>query len=726
MMHRNAQRVLCTAAAFASLAFPVHPARGHDSAAVSRGSDPYRTWSVYNGGPDSIHYSRLTQINPGNVRQLLPVWTYETGDAFGNGQTSSELECNPIVIDGVLYATTPKMRLIALDAADGKLLWNFNPHEGHAVRTKQRSRGVTYWAAGNDRRIFTVANQYLYALDARTGTPVPGFGISGRVDLREGLGRDPEQLSVTDLTPGIVYKDLIILGSTGFAPGDIRAFDARTGEMRWSFHTIPHPGEPGFETWPQDAWKRSNGANNWAGVSLDEKRGLVFVPTGSGGEVDKDFYGADRIGDNLFADTLLALDASTGRRVWHFQVVHHDIWDRDLPAPPSLVSLQRNGRPIDAVAQITKSGLIYVFDRQTGKPLFPVAERRYRPSIIPGELAVPTQPFPLAPAPYARQELTRGILTRRTAQAHAAVLARFEKLHSAGQFVPPDIDGAIIFPGLDGGGEWGGAAFDPQTGLLYVNSNEMAWILKLRERPAATSGEAISGKTLFIDNCSGCHGVDRAGSPPEFPSLIGLSARLSKRDATGTVSEGSGRMPGFARLGAESIGAIADYILYDLDEIAPGAPNPFGPANDTSSYVFAGYTKFLDPDGYPAVMPPWGTLSAIDLNTGKYAWRIPFGEYPELAAQGMKNTGSENYGGAVVTASGLLFIGATVYDRKLHAFDKRTGSLLWETVLPAAGNATPALYEVNDREYLVIAAGGGKDIHGTPGGAFIAFALPNT
>jgi quinoprotein glucose dehydrogenase len=696
------------------------------SAIEARTSDQYRTWSVYNGGPDSIHYSRLTQINPDNIRQLRAVWTYETGDAFWNDRTSSELECNPIVVDGVLYATTPQSRVIALDATNGKLMWDFNPHKDHAVKAKQRSRGVTYWADGKERRIFSVANQYLYALDARTGAREMAFGAGGRVDLRAGLGRDPERLSVTDLSPGIVYQNLIILGSTGFAPGDVRAFDVRTGAVRWSFHTIPHPGEPGFDTWPPDAWTRSNGANNWAGMSLDVKRGLLFVPTASGGEADKDFYGADRAGDNLYADSLLALDANTGRLVWHFQAVHHDLWDRDLPAPPSLVSVRRRGRSVDAVAQITKSGLIYVFDRKTGKPLFPVAERHYLPSSIPGELASSTQPFPLAPTPFARQELTRDMLTQRSPEAHAAVLMQFEKLRSAGQFAPPDLDGTIIFPGLDGGGEWGGTAFDPQTGLLYVNSNEMAWILKLKQRLPTTAGTVASGKSLFMDNCSGCHGANRAGSPPEFPSLVDLSARMSKLEVIGTVQDGAGRMPGFGRLGIESIGAIADYVLYNIDQTTPLAPNALGPATDDSGYVFAGYTRFLDPDGYPAVLPPWGTLSAVDLNTGHYVWRIPFGDYPELAAQGVKNTGSENYGGAVVTASGLLFIGATVYDRKLHAFDKSTGALLWETTLPAAGNATPALYEVGGREYLVIAAGGGKDPRGKPGGSYIAFALPES
>lgn len=700
----------------------------------------HRTWSVYNGGPDGIHYSRLSQITPANVKQLRPIWIYETGDAFGGEAadaaprladletrfvSSSEMECNPIIINGALYATTPTLRVISLEADSGKLLWSFNPHEGHKIRTKQRSRGVTYWGKDSDQRIFVVVHQYLYALDAKTGAPIKEFAAEGRLDLREGLGRDPQLTTVTYLTPGIVYKDLIIVGSTGGTAGDVRAFDVRTGKLKWTFHTIPHPGEFGYDTWPPDAWKHLNGANSWAGMALDEKRGLVFVPTASGGAALKDFYGSDRLGDNLFANSLLALDANTGRRVWHFQAVRHDLWDRDLASPPSLVTIHRNGQSIDGVAQITKSGLVYLFDRQNGEALFPIVQRHYLASRIPGEVAAATQPFPLLPAPFSRQQLTENMLTRRTPEAHRAAALQFGKLLSAGQFVPPDLDGVILFPGFDGGGEWGGAAFDPETGLLYVNANEAPGILKLQKLPpSGMTSSAVSGKSLFLSNCAGCHGANMKGSPPEFPSLMGLRSELAKSDVFLLVMLGSGRMPGFAPLGPASISAIADYVLYDIDENAPGALNPIGPGNDQTSYALSGFTKFLDPDGYPAIQPPWGTLSAINLNTGEYAWRIPFGEYPELAAKGTKNTGTDNYGGAVVTANGLLFIGATVYDHKLHAYDKRTGSLLWETTLPAAANATPALYEVHGREFLVVAAGGGKDGRNKPGGAFIAFGLP--
>jgi len=353
----------------------------------------YRDWTVYGGGPESIRYSRLDQINRANVRQLREVWRYDTGDAF----EGSEMQCNPIVVQGLLYATTPKLRVIALEADTGKLRWSFNPHEGKEVKTRTRIRGLTHWQG----RIYFAARHLLYCLDAKTGKLVESFGSKGKVDLREGLGRDPDTLSVSANTPGIVYKDLLIMGSLvseelPAAPGDIRAYDLRTGKIRWTFHTIPRPGEFGYDTWPPDAWKYVGGANCWAGMSLDEKRGIVFAATGSAAF---DFYGGNRPGDNLFANCLLALDANTGKRIWHFQTVRHDIWDRDLPAPPSLVTIRKNGRVIEAVAQITKSGVVYVFERETGKPVFPIEYREALASDVEGEVTAPSQPFPLNPHP---------------------------------------------------------------------------------------------------------------------------------------------------------------------------------------------------------------------------------------------------------------------------------------------------------------------------------------
>ena len=674
-----------------------------------------REWSVYSGGPDSIRYSTLTQVNRDNVQRLQVAWTFDSGDSF----PASENECNPIVVNGLLYATTPTINVVALDAGTGKLLWRFDPNAGLHIVGKMRSRGVTYWSDGKEQRIFVAVRQYLYSLDAQTGKPAEKFGDSGRIDLRDNLGREPRNW-VTMTSPGIVYKDLLIIGSSMAetlpdSPGDIRAYDVRSGKLRWSFHTIPHPGEFGVDTWPKDAWTYSGAANDWAGLSLDVTRGWVFVATGSAAF---DFYGADRTGDDLFANSVIALKAETGERVWHFQTVRHDIWDRDLPAPPNLVTIFRNGQPLDAVAQITKSGYVYLFDRDTGAPLFPVEYKKYPKSDLEGEVTADTQPLPLMPEPFARQKLTADMLTQRTPQAHQEALARFRKLRSNGQFVPGSREGTIIFPGFDGGAEWGGAAFDPETHLLYVNANEMAWILRLFE-PALSTG-ATSGKGIYLRECAACHGANLQGTPPEFPSLVGLGSRFSDSDVDALVAQGAGRMPGFERLGEDGMRAVVDYVYSGIDRSAKtAAPVPTDP-----KYMSDGYHKFLDADGYPAIQPPWGTLTAINLDTGKLAWRCPLGEYPELAAQGMKNTGTENYGGPVVTAGGLLFIAATNFDNKFHAFAKDTGKLLWEAKLPAAGNATPSTYEVNGRQFVVIAAGGGKS-KGVPSSAsIVAFALP--
>lgn len=688
--------------------------------AVMEGTADYRGWPAYGGGGDNIHYSSLRQIDTKNVGQLAVAWSFDTGDAFGDGGGASEMECNPIVVDGVMYVVSPTLRLFALDAATGKQLWVFDPNPDHKVISKQRLRGVSYWTDGREARIFMTSRSFLLAVDARTGKAIPGFGRDGRVDLRDGLGRDPQDISAGANSPGVVYKDLVIMGTTGWAPGHIRAYDVRTGQIRWTFHTIPQPGEVGYETWPAEAWKTINGANAWAGMAIDEKRGIVFVPTASAGQGDKDFFGGDRKGDNLFANSLIALDAATGKRLWHFQAVHHDLWDYDFPAPPSLVTVRRDGRTIDAVAQTSKQGFVYVFDRVSGKPLFPIVERPVPPSDIPGEHASPTQPFPLLPAPYARQGLGREDLTRRTPAAAKAVAERFDQFAASAFFSPPSFGGTLMAPGTDGGAEWGGSAFDPETGLLYVNSNEKPSVLQLGKR---STSPIASGKAIYEAECAACHGMDRQGSPPEFPSLVGVGDRLTKFDVWRMIGRGGGRMPAFAHLGNEGIGAVADYIVYNRDTALKAGVKI---RSDAAEYSFAGYGKLADPDGYPGIKPPWGTLSAIDLNSGRYAWRRNLGEYPELAAKGLRDTGSDNYGGGVVTAGGLFFIGATIHDRKFRAFDKRTGKLLWETLLPAAGNATPAVYEAGGRQFVVIAAGGGKTgVPGqAPGGSFIAFALP--
>ncbi len=689
--------------------------------------DAYRTWEVYLGDNTSSQYSSLDQINRENVARLDVAWVYHAGDADTTGRT--QIQCNPIVIDTVLYATSPKLKVFALHAATGAEIWTFDPfaedttvQEGPGV-----NRGVVYWADGDDARILFSAGSKLYALDARTGRPIPTFGAGGAVDLRDGLDRDVTGLFVAARTPGIVYRDLLIQGTSlsegpATAPGHIRAYDVRTGRIRWIFHTIPHPGEFGYETWPEDAYERVGGANAWSGLSLDARRGLVFLPTGSAAF---DFWGGNRKGENLFANAVLALDAATGERRWHFQTVHHDVLDRDLPAAPNLVTVEHAGRRIDAVAQITKSGYVFLLDRETGAPLFSIEERPVPSSDLEGEVTWPTQPIPTKPPPFARQQFTEDDLTDISPEARAAVLARLRQVRSGGPFEPPSTQGTIIFPGFDGGGEWGGAAYDPATGWLYVNANEMPWILTMVPLAPAAGGPGSRGGTLYAVHCAGCHGADRRGNAEQtFPSLIDLAQRFSEAEVRQQIARGKGFMPSFQFLTEAERDALVAF-LFDQAGAAPEAVevDPLGRFFAGSPYGHTGYNRFFDPDGYPAVKPPWGTLNAIDLNRGEIVWQVPLGAFPELTARGLPPTGTENYGGPVVTAGGLIFIGATK-DERFRAFDKATGAVLWETTLPAGGYATPATYEVRGRQYVVIAAGGGK--MGTRSGdAYVAFALPD-
>lgn len=707
MAWRGWSRLCIAALAYAAATNVAVAGQAEKQTDGARAAAEEQDWPGYGGGPLNDHYSPLTQINRSNVAQLSVAWSFDTSEQGG-------LQTSPIIVGGVLYGITPSQKVFALDAASGNLLWKFDS----GIKGTQPDRGLAYWSDGKEARILVGVMNFLYALDAKSGKPIASFGDKGRVDLRENLGREPASAQSVDLTsPGIVYKDLVIVGGRNpetlpAPPGYVRAFDVRTGKVRWSFHTIPLPGELGYETWPADAWKTSGAANNWAGMSLDPKRGIVYVPTGSAAF---DFYGGDRVGDDLFADCLIALNAETGKRIWHFQEVRHDVWDRDLPAAPALLSLTRDGKTIDAIAQTTKQGFVYLLDRTNGQPLFPIAYRKYPPSDVAGEAVAAEQPLPAKPEPFSRQLLTEEMLTNRTPEMHAWALEKFRKFRSEGQFVPFSVGkDTVIFPGFDGGAEWGGPAVDAQTGILYVNANDVAWTGALAENTGANSPKGI-----YLSQCGVCHGEKLTGSPPAIPSLVGIGSRQNGREIAATITNGKGRMPGFPNLSEDHLYALVEFLTSGESKELKGAAPPAA-----MKYRFTGYKKFLDPDGYPAVAPPWGTLNAIDLNTGSYVWKIPIGFYPELAAKGLRSTGTENYGGPIVTAGGLLFIGATNFDKRFRAFDKATGELLWEFTLPFAGNATPATYEVEGRQYVVIAAGGGKDSKSPSGGVYVAFALP--
>jgi len=590
--------------------------------------DPNRRDSVdwVNVGNDKggMRYSRLKQINRDTVKDLKVAWVYHTGDLE---RSKTTIECTPIVIDGVMYITTIKLKIVALDAATGKPIWEFDPQQ------KGVNRGVAYWSdgkSGGARRIIAaLADGKMVSLDAQTGKLDPSFGQDGTVDLREGIERDISQSTYGSTSAPAIFENLIIVPiivpeSQPGGPGDIRAFDVRTGKQVWRFHTAPWPGEFGNETWTNGGWKDRTGVNAWSGYTVDVKHGIVFAGLGS---ASSDFYGADRLGQNLFANCTIALDARTGTRLWHFQTVHHDLWDHDLPCPPVVCSVVVKGKRIEAVAQPTKTGYIFLFDRLTGKPIYGVKEIPAPRAELAGEVAWPTQPIPLKPAALEPQNVTDSDFTNISPEANAFVKEKAKNLLFGIRYQTPSIQGTVVSPGYHGGANWSGASFDPTTNMLYINTNNTPYVSKMK-------------------------------------------------------------------------------------------------ANDSGGFDFLGYNYFSDQNGYPGVKPPWGHLTAINLNTGEFAWRIVFGEFAELTAKGVPLTGTQNFGGSIVTEGGLVFIGGTM-DEKFHAYDKTTGKLLWEYRLDAGGYATPSTYMVNGKQYVVIAAGGGGKLGTKSGDEFVAFALPD-
>jgi quinoprotein glucose dehydrogenase len=672
----------------------------------------YTTWSSYLGGPDRNHYSTLSQINKENVKNLKVAWSY-------SAQDSGQMQMNPIVVDTIMYGVTAALRAVAIHAGTGKELWRF----GDSLRLNlSTSRGVVYWSKGNDKRILYTAGPNLYAINALTGKSIPSFGDSGKIDLHAGMPDWAKNKFLISNTPGTIYKDLIIMPirlgeDVGSAPGNVMAFNVITGDVEWVFHTIPHPDEMGYDTWKnKNAYKSDivGAANNWSGMALDEETGIIYLPTGS---ASPDFYGGERKGSNLFANTLLALNAETGERIWHFQLVHHDIWDRDLPAPPNLITVERNGKKIKAVAQVTKQGYVYVFDRATGEPLFDIEEVPVPTSTLEGEEAWPTQPIPVKPKPFARlaKDLTEADVSpyAENKEELQEIIRNMDKR----EFAPPSLEPNVLFPGLDGAAEWGGTGADPEDGIIYVNSNEIPWYLQLVANETLAE-DASLGEQVYSRYCVVCHQKDRKGMASSgYPTLINIKDTKTKTEVSELIANGKGMMTGFPQIPEDEKEALLQF-LFDEESgaIAEGTLEGY-----PLPYKFKGYARFQDSKGFPAISPPWGTMHAIDLNTGDFLWSITLGDMPEVRAEDDPITGSQNYGGPVITENGLLFIAGTV-DGHLRAFDKTTGELLWKYKLPAPAFATPTMYEVDGKQYIAIACGGEK-LGTKPGNQIVAFAL---
>lgn len=696
-------------------------------------------WAVYGGGKDRLQYSALDQITPENVKNLQVAWVYKTND----GDATSQIQANPLIVDDILYGITPQLKLFAADAASGKEKWVFNPTDSMAIDNSGRHsyginacRGLAlYRNEDGEHLLFYTAGPSLYCINSKTGKPVTTFGRNGRIILEEGLDntRNLKDLRVTATTPGVIFKDMIIVGTSlseeeEAAPGHIRAFDVHTGKMKWLFRTIPAPNEVGYDSWEDpDAYKFVGGANAWGGFTLDEKRGLVFASTGTS---NPDFYGGKRKGNNLFANSVLALDAETGKYKWHFQTIHHDLWDWDIPTSPILVTVKKDNKKVDAVVQVTKHGFIFMLDRETGKPVYPIPEKPVDTvSELVGEQPSPTQPFPTVIPAFVRQSFTEADLNTLVSDSSQADLKqRFMSYKRGSMFTLPSKQGTLVLPGLTGGAEWGGPSFDPETSILYINCTEMPWIITMVDAkdklpPASNQTNLEAGKVLFTRNCAGCHGADRKGSG-SFPPLVDLEKRYSESQFKEIVSSGRRMMPGFKNLSEPDKTAIASYLLNikskQKDKYVQAAKvrDPFY----NTPYKLGGIKQFLTKEGHPAISPPWGTMNAINLNTGEFVWKKPLGDVPEFKAKGIK-TGTENIGGSVVTAGGLVFIAATK-DEKFRAFDKKTGELLFETDLPAGGYATPSVYSVNGKQYVVIACGGGK-LQTKSGDSYVAFSLPD-
>ncbi len=682
-------------------------------------------WRRYNGDWGGAKYSALNQINRTNVQELELVWRFRVDD-FVEGRNTA-IQFNPLMVNGVLYLVTVGQKIVAMKPDTAKKIWEFDPYEESGATGK--TRAIVHWEDGNDERLFYgVANKYL-CIDAKTGVLVESFGDQGRLDLTQNLDHDGIVRRFDSRGPAVIYNDLLIIGgSVGEGPGQanpghIRAFDVRTGERKWIFHTVPHPGEYGYDTWSPESYKYVGGANAWGGITLDEERGMVFMGTGS---ATYDHWGGNRIGDNLFANCVLALDAETGERIWHYQTVHHDLWDYDLPTPPTLITLTKDGREIDAVAQPSKMGHLFVLDRETGEPIFGVEERPVPPSEIPGEVAAPTQPFPIKPVAYTDQDFTLDDVTDLSPESRAYVLEQLKDFKLGPIFTPPGFEKLVMSPQFNGGSEWPGAAFDPADNTLYINSsNEAEWISMREAKMEDELAMPELGERIYQAICSNCHGLDSGGiiNGVEFPALRTVKERLSREEVMKIITEGRGQMPSWASFLELEREAILAFLFDDRhDEMIETENVQFTWTGDIP-YLSTGHHDFHDQDGYPINKRPWGQLHSIDMNSGDFNWSVPLGTYAELEAQGLPPTGTFNIGGPVVTAGGLVFIGATL-DERFRAFDKESGEELWYYQMDGSGYATPSTFMYQGRQYVVIAGGGGS-IHQTPSSdSYYCFALP--
>ncbi len=719
---------------------------------------PNTDWTAYGGNKAGNRYSSLSQINRSSIARLKLAWVYHSSDTGATGKRGSkrgpelDIQCQPIVVHGLLYGTDPRLKLFAADAATGEPRWTFDPFADGSPRYT-KCRGLTWWESGDDQRIFYAAGSFLYCINAKTGKPVEAFGDSGKLNLHTGLdiNHDVKELYVATTTPGIIYKNIIIIGSAvseagNAAPGYVRGFDVLTGRLIWTFHTIPQPGEPGYDSWPKEAYRWAGGANNWGGLSLDEKRGAVYFGTGSPAS---DFYGGDRAGMNLFGNCVIALNAENGQLKWYYQTTHHDLWDSDIPCAPNLVTIQRDGKAIDVLVQVTKDGRVFVLDRENGQPIFPVEEKPVSTAGLPGEHPWPVQPIPSKPLPLCDPFFSDSTISKLFPGSFGQISEAVRGMSYGSKFIPPSVNGTVQI-GYSGGAEWGGNAVD-SNGIFYQNSNNAPWVLKMISRADLQKEIAAlsHGNGLYVTNCSPCHGADRRGNGLEIPSLLNISTRLKEDEILRIVRTGQGRMPSFQTMPEEDRLAIVRF----LENARPGFFRNAPEHADTSRRITGGlsaksqrrtakenvlstessfpynppylskaWDKLTDSAGYPGIRPPWGTLSAIDLNTGEYRWQVPLGEYPELAKKGVPATGTESYGGPLVTAGGLLFIAGT-RDEKIRAFDTQTGKVVWEYQLPAGGFASPITYQIDGKQYIVIAAGGGRGLK--TGGDYIAFALTN-